>query len=405
MKVNGKLQLAAVTILLLFSSASRAAFLGFSAMSNAELKDRLVEELRKARRDLAGEPLCNMIQELVFQVEASYETDPYAWMDLAYEFCNVAENIYGPVIHRPGTAAGDRLQQIRSRILNILDYPYHEVSLQNGQAWKDGDTRYYSEEQRRRFHDATYSANRQRRLNVSLAMQTPLEDGECQLIKLYSSGYILRTKDHCVAADLCYRRCFDTADGIGELADAIDVLFTSHPHDDHYDLILLDMLRRKGIPMLEAPSEVDPGRVDRFEVPLADGGRTDVTAVHSRQGGVPLMMFLAGTDGWSFLHIADSSLKDTWASFCNGEIEAPDFLFSPQDTPLVMKTASLMKGARDKPYFYFTTHENEFEHSVCRRAAYCWLQTASHCLGGPYCAYSGNVVLMDAGESLIFGRN
>lgn len=416
-----------VPALLLRPYALDAAFLGFNAQSNEQLRSSLLRELKVAQRDLAGDPSYFMIQDFMLQVEAGALQDPYAWLDQTYEFCSIMENIYGPVVFHPATQNSDRMQLLRKHILQILDYPYHEVSLNNGQAQKDGDTRYYTPEQAKIFYDATYASNRQRRLDLSEAMKVKLDEGECQLIKVYSSGYIFRTKDHCVAADLCYKRCFNTTEGIDELVDAIDILFTSHPHDDHYDVTLWRKMAQTGKPMLFA-YDIDPdtpgnkicwmegdsrrcavnytpGRIEHAIVPLVGGGQTDVTAVHSRQGKVPLLMYLARTDGWSFLHIADSSEKETWKSFGNSDSEAPDFVFSPQDAPVVLNTVGRMENPSGRPYFYFTTHENEYEHSVCRRAAYSWLLTAPHCLGSlNFLSYSGLTVLIDNGESLVFKR-
>lgn len=404
-------------LMLLDAFRSDAAFLGFEARSNEDLRGELLHVLRAAQRDLSPEPASFMIQELMLEIEAAALHDPYAWLDQTYEFCNVMENIYGPVIFHPGTQGMDRMQVLRSHILKILDYPYHEVSLKNAQATRDGDISHYKPEQARAFYDATYASNWQRRLNISEALKVELSEGECQLIKVYSSGYIFRTRDHCVAADLCYRRCFNTTDGIDEIADAIDILFTSHPHDDHYDVTLWRRMAASGKPMLFT-RDIDPstqgnkicwpctpGKVDHELVPLSGGGETDVTAVHSRQGRAPLLMYLARTDGWSFLHIADSSEKETWKAFVSCGSEAPDFVFSPQDTPEALSVVDKMAGAGGRPHFYFTTHENEYEHSVSRRAAYSWLLSAPHCLGSlNFFSYPACIVLIDNGESLIFCR-
>ncbi|MCQ2184633.1 MAG: hypothetical protein MJY62_04410 [Bacteroidales bacterium] len=410
---------------LILSAKASAAFLGFSAASNLTLKNRMLSEVKAACSLMIGEPQYFMLQEFMLQVEAA--ADPYAWLDQTHEFCHILENIYGPVPYHPGTQYRDRMQQLRRSLLQIADYPYHEVSLNNKQATGDGDTIFYSPEQSRIFYEATYEANRQRRADISEALKVKLEEDECQLIKVYSSGYIFRTRSHCVAADLCYRRCYNTSEGMDELVDAIDILFTSHPHDDHYDELLWRKLSETGKPMLFA-YDIDPGtkgnkicwmegddrrwavnytpgKVERAVIPLPGGGQADVTAVHSRQGPVPLLMYLAKADGWSFLHIADSSEKQTWKSFENKEFEVPDFVFSPQDTPVVLKTLSRMGNPSGKPYFYFTTHENEYEHSVCRRASYSWLLTASHCLGNAgLFDFSGCCVLIDNGESLIFKK-
>lgn len=398
----------ACAVLVLACAISNAAFLGFNAMSNEQLKNELLQTLRTAVVEFEGEDafFAEKMCSLALEVEASYHSDPYAWLALTYSWCNDMEGIYPPVVSEPALKYSDLQSRIRCQILRILDYPYHEVSLNNAQATKDGDVAFYDQEMSRRFYEATYAANLQRRRNVSKALSIPLAEDECQVIKLYSSGYIIRTYAHCMAIDLCYKRCFNTTEGIDELADVIDIIFTSHPHDDHYDLTLLAALRQKGVPMFEAPDEVEPGKVEHILAPLADGAVCDITAVQSRQGRCPLVMYRAEIDGWSFLHFSDSSLKDTWAAFETSGCEAPDFVFSPQDTPLALGTVSRMKGASERKCCYFTTHENEYEHSVSRRAAYSWLLTAPHCLGNPDpAAYPGKVVLIDGGESIVFKRN
>lgn len=408
----------------------RAAFLGFDAMSNEHLKDALLYELRRAIPAFAKEDpaFATRMRELKTSVEQSFASDPYAWMNLCYAWCNAMEQKYPPVVSDPALHYADLPSRRRAQILKILDYPYHEVSLRNAQATKDGDTRYYSDEQSQRFYKATYEYNNLRREAMLQALREPLKEGECQVIKVYSSGYIFRTKDHCMAADICYRRCFNNIGSLEDLVDAIDILFTSHPHDDHYDVDLWRMMALTGKPMMHAydidPAtqgnkhcwmkgdsqravlEYTPGRVQHETIDLRGGGSADVTAVHSVQGRVPLLIYRAECDGWSFLHFADSSDKDSWEALVDSGANAPHFVFSPQDTPRVLDVVRRMPNPDNHPVYYFTTHENEYEHSVCRRAAYRWLLSAPHCLGAQDAAAyeKAGIVLIDAGESMIFSK-
>ncbi|MCQ2184634.1 MAG: hypothetical protein MJY62_04415 [Bacteroidales bacterium] len=435
--MNGSFAKIAVTIILAATipSLKASADLGFSPTDNATLRNSLMTELRSAQVDLVGTPLFFRLQELMLQIEAgaSDKTDPYLWMDQVHEFCNVAENIYGPVPHHPKSKTLDKIFKARAHILKIRDFPLHEVSLNNTQATQDGDTKFYSEEQARAFNAATFGSDWQRRLDISEALKIPLTEGECQVIKVYSSGFMFRTCRSCMAIDLTYYRNFNTYDKIDEIVDAIDILFCTHPHDDHYDTRLWRDALQAGVPLVFAydiqsgvPGTkyqwmksnggniiTDSGNPDCYDrikgtvksdvIQMKNGLNCHAAGVASKQGNAALILSYCETDGWSFYHTSDSDDHNYWGAL-KDIYEVADFLFCPQAAVELLSIAGSSTNTSGKPFFYFATHENEFMHSVSRRAAFSWLLSASGCMGGSSSSYPGFLVLMDSGESLIFKK-
>lgn len=98
------------------------------------------------------------------------------------------------------------------------------------------------------FHDRTLD-----RIKAEVVAEKVDSGAVCWL--LYNMGYIIKTPQSVFGIDLMHRRS-------EELADILDFVLVTHAHDDHYDMRLLEAMKRQGKPVI---SKFFPA--DRNQVP------------------------------------------------------------------------------------------------------------------------------------------
>ena len=378
---------------------------GWDAATNAALFENLLSYLKSMQTDLVGEPLYYATQDLVASLQAAYKTAPYAWMNQVHNFCNKAEAMYPPAMTHPGVIRGaeDRYEKIRLCITKLRDYPMHEVSLNSDKiAPASGQA------------DAFHAANKQwlqhKRKEFFQFLRSPRPAGdELQIVKLYSSGVVFRTKDACIGIDICYGEGLYDGEYKEELADNLDVLYVTHAHGDHYDLELIRMMLQKGKPVVGpytmarhftavggpqnfwSESHLDPELV---------GGVASTQAYMSAQGTEPCMLYLIQIGQWRVAHIGDNS------NHANEALIYP--LNKMADVvvgPVFQGVVNLLGNTKDAPnpdnteQFYLNIHENEWHHTIDHRVSYQFFYSNSGALNSRSFSYPCCLIL-DNGEHI-----
>jgi L-ascorbate metabolism protein UlaG (beta-lactamase superfamily) len=167
------------------------------------------------------------------------------------------------------------------------------------------------------------------------------------------------------------------------LADAIDVLFVTHCHSDHYDLSFAKMLLAQNKPVITPPDlwadqpvynkllhlQRDAGKVQKVTIPLK-GIDLDVVIFPGHQEEMLNNVYLIySPEGITFLHTGDqSNSKDfEWIDHV-GDHHKVDILMI--NSWSVYPEQRYAKGYR--PRLIIPGHENELGHTIDHREPY-WL--------------------------------
>ena len=416
--------LVASTVLLGAFAGKASADTGYewTTVPNHILRAQLIGQLRDVQGNLVGDPVYFMIQDLMLQIEAAAAGDQYIWVDQALRACLILEDMFPPVVSHPAMFMKDKLSIIRNQILLIKDYPMHETHLADEPA--DAGV---NPTQTAAFLKYNSNFLNYKRQNALDALKTRLQPGECQVIKIYSSGFIFRTTDKTVGVDICYQEGFGTTAGLDDIASAIDILFLTHAHGDHYDKDLWRKMENKSKPIV-TPWNILQDNNPNVHVLMktAAGGHlhsgstyydtlgevfdtqigpSKITGIKSEQGDVACIVYLAETSGWRFIHTGDNSNVNVQKGF-EGKYEAPDIVIDPifQGIATLLGNVKNMLHKSQKPSFYINAHENEFHHTSDHRVSYRFMFKDKGALGGSPASIASCVLLMDNGESAIFRK-
>jgi len=161
---------------------------------------------------------------------------------------------------------------------------------------------------------------------------TQISNGPIKLWYVYNMGIVAKTKNLTIGFDLAHKWInFD----IPQLADQLDILIISHPHQDHYDSSLVKRALKRGVTVVlpsgkvkkewRKPIHSDPkgkelkeifGNSEHFismgkdETKVIKQARiTALTAEHGKEElPVPTRWFLVEVNGFTILHTDDAEL-------------------------------------------------------------------------------------------------
>jgi len=371
---------------------------GWPAAENAALFNSFKTYMKVVQSELAGEPAYFMAQELLIECEATFKTDPYAWLGQVSRFCNFLENIYGPAMSHPRSISADRYARIRKAILMLRDYPMHEMSVD--------DEIDYPTAQATAFNKMNTQWLNLKRDEFFQFLDSPRPTGnELQIVKLYSSGVVFRTKNGCIGIDMAYEEAFGNKIGVDKLADQLDALFVTHPHGDHYDATLVKSMLNKKKPVVMPSNLVSTST--GYEVIWSSsktthakiGGVASAAAIMSGQGDTPCLLYHIEMDGWRFIHVGDNSHHENEPGLKDWDMA--DVVMSPvfQGLTTLFTNIDGASNPDDAQQFYLNIHENEFHHIVDRRVSYKYMFSNAASLGNTFTTYPC-VLLLDCGEHI-----
>jgi len=161
---------------------------------------------------------------------------------------------------------------------------------------------------------------------------TQVPDGQIKLWYVYNMGVVAKTKNLTIGFDLAHKWIdFD----IPKLADQLDILIISHPHQDHYDSSLVKRALNRGVAVVlpsgkikeewRKPIRSDPkGKelkeifgnsenlisMDEDETKVIKQAKITAFAAEHGKGElpVPTRWFLVEIDGFTILHTDDAEL-------------------------------------------------------------------------------------------------
>lgn len=377
------------------------------ATENEELYCSMLDFMAAFHEDMAGESTCYLVQDAIMRIKAAHVQKPYEWISQVEDFCLMMESIYPPCVSHPQAGSSDRYETIRRDILRLYDYPVHVCSSVNTE-----DKLTPPAEQADKFISSIVNHLNVKRDFVFDFLDSARPAGnELQLIKVYSSGFVLRTSSACVGFDICYNFAFGDVKRVDELVEKLDALFITHAHSDHFDYTLAYKMLSAGkkvvMPTDLVAAFTGPDKLvwkDGQDALRTLGAGVSASGKMSAQGSEPCLLYYVDLDGWKIIHNGDNSIHDNETFFESrdrADIIFADF-FGGFTTSLQHFMAS--PNPSEVSATYVTTHGNEYHHSVYRRVGYHYMYFNNTALGSQSFGLYPNYVGLDDAECLTFTR-
>jgi|GEM_PF-1727558 len=372
--------------------------------NNEQLRNDMLKYAESFSNDFKGTPLAKQIDRFLTAQKAKMEKEPYAWMGDTHRFVSELRKGFPPTTKN---------QEIRKHIFQLLDYPLHVNNYD-----QKIDTEEISAYNKASFDYITI--NKEKILNE---LETVRPTKGMVIWKVYNMGFIFRTLNHTIAIDMTSRPALFEHDQNGKtfvpesnriwtdhdyqrLVKQIDILFVTHPHEDHYTLPLIREMLESGKPVvmpefknITQDSENLYILPESQETPKKIAG-IDVLSFHGYQDkDIPCNVYLLDVDGIRIVDNGDN---------CNREIEKKLANYKPaniiigsiwNDIQSFLTAAESASGSASANQLFIPAHENELQHSVGHRESYHEMFSRKDRLGNPDFQYP-KTIFLDLGESI-----
>ncbi|MBR1517517.1 MAG: MBL fold metallo-hydrolase [Bacteroidales bacterium] len=325
------------------------------------------------------------------------DKQPYAWIEATHAVVAKLKEIYPPRIDDGGQES-----IIRRNIVKLVDYPLHV----NNRAKETPDA------EKEAFNHATntYLAST-RQMALDWLSQPAPDSGSVDICLVYNMGTFIRTNQRTFAMDICWK---GTPEEAAFIAKAIDVIFVSHPHQDHYTPFLLQAMADAGKPIV-TPAKSLPGFNDRRVIaitstmfyPITVAG-IDIRVLHGAQevgerDSIPNNTYMLHFDGFTLINQGENEnipiqlQLPVWPR--------PDIVIAPSWNQILYFLEPIMRshGARVNPPLFLPLHQNEMGHRVQQRESFWELWNRRDRLGNPDFHYPPYMV-MDNGEHFVYKK-
>ncbi|MBQ7280796.1 MAG: MBL fold metallo-hydrolase [Bacteroidales bacterium] len=338
-----------------------------------------------------------VLKDFLKQQKKIASEQPYAWIDATHAVVAKLKEMYPPCVDD-----GKQEALIRRNIVRLVDYPLHV----NNRAKETPDA------EKQAFEQATntYLAST-RQMALDWLRQPAPDSGSVDICLVYNMGTFIRTSNRTFAMDICWKGSQEEA---AIIADAIDAIFVSHPHQDHYTPFLLKAVADAGKPII-SPAKSLPGFDDPRVVaitstmfnPITVAG-IDIRVLHGAQevgerDSIPNNTYLIHFDGFTLINQGENEnipiqlQLPVWPR--------PDIVIAPSWNQILYFLEPIMRsrGATVDPPLFLPLHQNEMGHRVQQRESFWELWNRPDRLGNPNFSYPPYLV-MDCGEHFVYKK-
>ncbi len=389
----------------LLASAILCCSFDWPVQSNDSLRKEMLSYATSFLNDCQGQKAAKPLRR--FLKRQQREANPYAWIEATHNVVNELKRMYPPSL-------GNR--NIRSGMLQLLDYPLHINNTAPDATPEE--------------LDAYYRSTRQYLNSARRTVLDQLEKAgtsETKVWKVYNSGFVIRRNQINMGIDISDRPAMSkgyatwTASDYERFARCLDVLFMTHPHDDHYALPLIKAMIAAGKPVVmpwpltvpenhpyaDTISQITslPGADTLLHVldheqttPVRIAG-INIASYPGNQGqGIPCNVYWMDLDGFRVIHNGDN--YDRKAEAMLSTLPAAHLILGASWNDMQELLAEAMKapGAESISQVFVPAHENELGHGVSHRESYRELFTRPDRLNNPDFRYPA-ILLLDCGEA------
>ena len=357
-----------------------------------EVYTAMIAKAREFAEFAKGTPAGDVVEKFIYKVEPAHLDNPYRWIGDTYALVKKLEKMQGPVVDQ---GKSDFTSMLRRYTLMMVDFPLH-VNDKN-------PSMNPIEKQEYMISRDKYLVGSCKQAIKWLKKTSPAK-GEIAIYKVYNMGYIFKTSERAIGIDL---RWWGSKADARKLAKNLDVLFTTHPHGDHYSIDMLEsmiecrktiVLTKDLLPKVKSPQKVLLWE-DRTE-PLDVKG-IKVRCFAGNQGkDIPCNVYHLQFDGWTIVHNGDNSDRPRDRRI--SELEAPDIVVAAtwNTFQVIQEAAQASVGAEDKPMLFLPAHENEVGHTIDHRESYREAYSMESRFSSPTFKYIPHM-LMDVGECTV----
>lgn len=383
--------------LLLVAFASSAMAFDWRPAVNDTLRAHMFRFTEQFIEQAKGTKAEKVLNDFLKQQKKIADKHPYAWIAETHAVVAKLKEMYPPRIDD-----GEQDAVIRRNIVRLVDYPLHV----NNRAKETPD------EEKQAFDKATntYLAST-RQMALDWLRQPAPDSGSVDICLVYNMGTFIRTSQRTFAMDICWKGTKEEADII---ANAIDAIFVSHPHQDHYTPFLLEAVAKAGKPII-SPAKTLPGFSDQRVVaitstmfnPITVAG-IDIRVLHGAQevgdhDSIPNNTYMLHFDGFTLINQGENEnlplqlQLPVWPR--------PDIIIAPSWNLIQYFLEPLMRtrGAAMNPPLFLPLHQNEMGHRVQQRESFWELWNRKDRLGNPDFHYPPYMV-MDCGEHFVYKK-
>jgi len=347
-----------------------AASTDWAIVTNEELRESFLNFTKTFRDQMKGELIYGELDNLIREVKAISEAEPFAWLNQANDFITAQLRRYPPTMSLPSSTEKNYI--IRKNLLLMRDYPLHlNNSSSATPAPVSGQSAAYNNMVEH------YLSGVRAEFMAWLDKPAPTEDGVLEIFKVYNCGYCLRTSKHTVLIDIRWDGTDKTE--IEKIASKADIIFLTHNHSDHYSDSILKAMASAGkyiiLPHDRVPSYSASGKyfvqIETYSEPLDCGG-VKSQGFLGEQNGTPCFVYAIEFDGWRFAHGGDNQVPAMEEKLSHLEpFDVVTIAIFSRPQSIMGYTMQANENADSKrDLIFLSSHENEKSHDVAGRKGY-----------------------------------
>lgn len=370
-------------ILLAFHLGSHA--FDWKSQSNEDLRADMISFAGEFAETTHDRKLSEDLNRFVMCRKA--ESDPYRWIAETNAFVDRWLRKYPAELSDGGACSYER-----RALLLLRDYPMHADN------YRDDATRELNEA----YESSIRKMHREAEQDALKWLAKGRRSDDLDMFKTYNMGFFLRSAGKTVGIDLQWE---GGEDEMKKIASSIDVLFVSHPHDDHYSIGLMKAVLAAGKPVImsydiipEYPSEwkiiVDKDNNEGMEA----NGVSFISCLGDQGPDAPNNVYLIKVGKWNIAQNGDNAVPEAEAFLGKHKV---DLLITACWNGFKRTMDYIRSNPEGTSCIYIPAHENEWMHTVDHREAYCELFSRNDRFGDTGYDYFPSVIMDAAGDSYI----
>lgn len=373
-----------VSVILLAFHLGSYAF-DWKSQSNEDLRADMISFAGEFAETTHDRKLSEDLSRFVMRRKA--ESDPYRWIAETNAFVDRWLRKYPAELSDGGACSYER-----RALLLLRDYPMHADN------YRDDATR----ELKEAYEASIRKMHREAEQDALKWLAKGRRSDDLDMFKTYNMGFFLRSAGKTVGIDLQWE---GGEDEMKKIASSIDVLFVSHPHDDHYSIGLMKAVLAAGKPVImsydiipEYPSEwkiiVDKDNNEGMEA----NGVSFFSCLGDQGPDAPNNVYLIKVGKWNIAQNGDNAVPEAEAFLGKHKV---DLLITACWNGFKRTMDYIRSNPEGTSCIYIPAHENEWMHTVDHREAYCELFSRNDRFGDTGYDYFPSVIMDAAGDSYI----
>lgn len=352
-------------------------------VDNKQLRADMLSYATSFRDDYKGEAVARKLDRFIRKQQRT--KDQFSWIPATYQLCAELKAQNPPYISSSDLG-------LRRRILELLDYPAHF----NSRGTEDQTA--FNAASRKYICDA--------RESVLDQLEHCHPSSGIQIWQIYNMGYILRTSERTIAIDIAAPRGIPYSDeDCRRIAEQIDVLLLTHPHEDHFCENVMLAVEAAGKPIVlpcEMPFLSKATVLDSDNpTPVEIAGIKIVNFLGNQGAKIPNNVYLLEFDGFRLIDSGDNYDRNADAQL--SRYPAADIIIAATWNEIQKQLDYFCSAPGDGVQLLIPSHQNELSHGVKHRESFHEMFNRSDRLGNAEYKFPAMLIL-DNGEGFHYKK-